>query len=55
MPKAQRTGCYVYDLSAIVAYKDAWYAALRRDGNGILRLGLSATQRKGKRKATTVT
>ena len=31
VPKSQRTGCYVYDLPSIVAYKDAWYAALRRD------------------------
>ena len=31
VPKSQRTGCYVYDLPAIVAFKDAWYAALRRD------------------------
>ena len=30
VPKSQRTGCYVYDLPAIVAYKDAYYLALKQ-------------------------
>ena len=30
VPKSQRTGCYVDDLPAIVAYKDAYYAELRQ-------------------------
>ena len=31
IPKAERCGCYADDLPAIVAFRDAWYAALRRD------------------------
>ena len=30
IPKAERTGCHVDDLPAIVAFKDAYYADLRR-------------------------
>ena len=30
VPKSQRTGCYVDDLPAIVAYKDAWYLSLKQ-------------------------
>ena len=30
VPKSQRTGCYVYDLPSIVAYKDAWYLSLKQ-------------------------
>ena len=31
IPKAERCGCHVDDLPAIVAFRDAWYADLRRD------------------------
>ena len=31
IPKAERCGCHVDDLPAIVAFKDAYYADLRRD------------------------
>ena len=32
IPKAERTGCHVDDLPAIVAFKDAYYAELAETG-----------------------
>ena len=48
IPKAERTGCHVDDLPAIVAYKDAYYAELRQgEWDAAIRSATEAREQDG--------